>query len=150
MRTRFFTFIAALGFAGGTASAALVAADNAGNYNGSNWSLTAPNNGTGFGNWASFATNNDGPPYAGTYYDTSNKNIATSTATWGAYANSATAVTPRLDLVRPFLPDPSGYSDPSSLGTLYNQAFSVAYQSDGIGNAGQAGGFSLDTGQGAG
>ena len=150
MRAKLFSFVAALGLAGASASAALVASDNAGNYNSGNWGLAAPNNGTGFGAWASFATNNDGPPYAGTYYDNSGKNIGTSGNSWGVYANSPTTVNPRTDLVRPFLPAPGGYADPSGLGTLYNQAFSAAYQTDGIGNAGQGGGLSLDSGQGAG
>jgi hypothetical protein len=151
MRSRFYSLIAIMGLASGSASAAMVAADNAGNYNGGNWSLSAPNNGSGFGGWLSFATNNNGPPYAGTYYDNSGKTIGTGGNSWGAYANTAQGNTiPRVDLVRPFLPAGGGYSDPSSLGTLFNQTFSVAYQSDGIGNAGQGGGISLDTGQGAG
>jgi hypothetical protein len=149
MRARLIGVIAILGLAGGSASAAMMASDNAGNYNGGNWGLSAPNNGSGFGNWASFATNNNGPPYAGTYYDTSGKNIGSSGNSWGVYANSAPP-TPRVDLVRPFLPLLGGYSDPSTLGTLFNQTFSVAMQTDGIGGAGQALGFSLDTGQGAG
>ena len=151
MRLRLYTLIAVLGLAGGSVPAAMIASDNAGNYNGGTWGLSAPNNGTGFGAWASFATNNDGPPYAGTYYDTSGKNISTAGGSWGVYANTPQGNTiPRVDLVRPFVPAAGGYSDPSGLGTLYNQTFSVAFQTDGIGNAGQAGGISLDSGQGAG
>lgn len=146
--------LAILGFAPGLASAAMVAADNGANYISSGWSLSAPNQGSGFGNWASFVTNNNNPPYAGTYldmpsYNDSTPNISATGADWGTYANTPPP-SPEVDLVRPFLPAAGGYSDPSSLGTLYNQTFSVAIASDGIGNAGQALGVSLDIGQGAG
>jgi hypothetical protein len=143
---------AVLGFAPGLASAAMVASDNGANYITPGWSLSAPNEGSGFGNWASFVTNNNSPPYAGTYLDlpsyNNSPNIEAVGADWGTYSNSAPP-TPRVDLVRPFVPAAGGYSDPSSLGTLYNQTFSVAMASNGVGNAGQAVGISLDIGQGA-
>lgn len=132
---------------------AMVASDNGSNYISSGWGLSAPNGGTGFGAWTNFATNNNSPPYAGTYLDLASyhnsPNIEASGADWSTYANSSPP-TPRVDLVRPFLPALGGYSDPSSLGTLYNQTFSVAMASNGIGGAGAADGFSLDIGQGAG
>jgi len=145
--------LAALGFAPSVASAAMVASDGGQNYLSGGWGLSAPNNGSGFGPWASFVTNNSGPPYAGTYLDlpsyNNSPNIEAPGADWGTYANSGPP-SPRVDLVRPFLPAPGGYSDPSGLGTLYSQTFSVAMASNGIGNAGQALGVSLDNGQGAG
>jgi hypothetical protein len=137
---------------GGFASGAMIAADDASNYAISGgWGLSAPNDGTGFGPWVSYSTNNNGPPYAGTYLDSSGKQISTATYSWGTYANSPTTVNPSVDLVREFLPSSlvGGYVDPSGLGTLFGQTFSVSIQTDGIGNAGQALGFSLDTGQGA-
>jgi len=150
MRGKFCTLIAVLGLAGGSASAAMIAHDNAANYSGG-WGLSAPNLGSGFGPWASFATNNSGPPYSGTYLDSSSTTISTASYSWGTYANSAQPTQiPSVDLVRPFLPAAGGYSDPSTLGTLYNQTFSLAMQTYGVGGAGSAFGFSLDTGQGAG
>jgi hypothetical protein len=142
--------IAAFACSSSITRAAMVASDNAANYNSGNWSLSAPNLGSGFGAWASFSTNNNGPPYAGTYFDTSGTNISTSSDSWGTYANNPTSAIPRVDLVRPFLPAAGGYSDPSTLGTLYNQTFSLAMQTYGVGGSSSAFGFSLDTGQGAG
>jgi hypothetical protein len=148
--------VAVLGFAPGLASAAMVASDNGGNYISSGgWGTSAPNDGSGFGPWASFVTNNTSPPYAGTYLDLTSYNNSPNIeaygggADWGTYANSGPPA-PAMDLVRPFLPAAGGYSDPSTLGTLYNQTFSVALASGGVGNAGAAIGFSLDIGQGAG
>ena len=149
VRNKFCALLALLGLAGGAASAAQPASDNALNYSGGGWGTSAPNNGSGFGPWSSFATNNLGPPYSGTYLDSGSTNISTSTYSWGTYANSPTAAIPRVDLVRPFLPAAGGYSDPSTLGTLYNQTFSVAMLTYGVGGAGSTFGFSLDTGQGS-
>ena len=150
MRRKFCTLVAVLGVGGGFASAAMVASDNGANYITPGWSVTAANEGSGFGPWASYVTNNTSPPYAGTYLDlptyNNSPNIEAVGADWGTYANSGPP-TPSTDLVRSFLPAPGGYSDPSGLGTLYNQTFSVAMASNGIG-AGAALGFSLDTGQG--
>jgi hypothetical protein len=150
MRRKFYTVVAVLGLAAGSASAAMVASDNAANYASGGWGISAPNLGSGFGPWDSFATNNAGPPYAGTYLDNSTTNVSTATYSWGTYANSPTTILPAIDLVRPFLPAAGGYSDPSTLGTLYSQTFSLAMQTFGVGGAGSAFGFSLDTGQGAG
>lgn len=151
MRRKFYSLVAVLGLSGGFASAAMTASDNAANYISPGWSLSAANLGSGFGAWASYATNNNNPPYAGTYLDTFGgaPNTATSGANWATYANTPGTAIPEVDLVRPFTPAAGGYSDPSTLGTLYNQTFSMAMSSGGVGNAGQAMGFSLDTGQGA-
>jgi hypothetical protein len=152
MRRRFCTLVAALGLGGGFVSAAMVASDNGANYIGPGWSLTPSNQGSGFGAWASYVTNNNSPPYTGTYLDlpsyNNSPNIEAVGADWGTYANSGPPA-PSVNLVRPFLPAAGGYSDPSSLGTLYNQTFSVALATNGIGAAGAAVGFSLDAGQGA-
>ena len=143
----------AVAFISPASKAAMIATDNAANYAVSGgWGLSAPNDGVGFGPWVSFATNNDGPPYAGTYLDGSAKNVSTATYSWGTYANSPTTVSPSVDLVREFLPStlPGAYVDPSGLGTLYGQTLTVAAQTDDIGtNLGQSLGFSLDNGQGA-
>jgi hypothetical protein len=150
MRGRLCTLVAVLGLSGGVASAASTAADNAANYGGG-WGLTPANLGSGFGPWTNFVTNNNNPPYAGTYGDNSSTTISTSTYSWGTYANSATTAIPRVDLVRPFVPAGGGYSDPSTLGTLYNQTFSLAMQTYGVGSTTSSFfGFSLDTGQGVG
>ena len=129
----------------------MVASDGGANYISPGWGVSAPNEGSGFGPWANFVTNGTNPPYAGTYLDlqsyNNSPNIEATGADWGTYANSGPP-TPSVDLVRPFLPASGGYSDPSTLGTLYNQTFSVAMASNGIGNAGQALGISLDIGQG--
>ena len=150
MRRTFCTVVTVLGLAAGSASAAMMASDNAANYLGGGWGTSAPNLGSGFGPWASFATNNAGPPYAGTYLDNATTQFSTATFSWVNSANSPTALLPAVDLVRPFLPAVAGYSDPSTLGTLYNQTFSLAMQTYGVGGAGSAFGFSIDTGQGAG
>jgi len=141
---------ATIAFVSPASRAAMIASDNASNYSSGGWGVSASNLGSGFGPWVSYTTNNNGPPYSGTYLDSSSKNISTSSYSWGVYANTPTALSPSVDLVREFLPAAGGYSDPSTLGTLFNQTFSVAMQADGIGGSGSAQGFSLDTGQGAG
>jgi hypothetical protein len=154
MRRRYFlTLVAVSGLSGGLASAAMMASDNGANYLSAGWSATTePNLGSGFGAWTSFTTNNNSPPYSGTYLDlpsyNNSPNIEAVGADWGTYANSGPPA-PSVNLVRPFLPAAGGYSDPSSLGTLYNQTFSVAMASNGVGvGAGAEIGFSLDVGQG--
>jgi hypothetical protein len=152
MRRRYYlTLVAAFGCVGGIASAAQQASDSGANYVSTTWNATTePNLGSGFGPWESFATNNNSPPYAGTYLDlpsyNNSANIEAVGADWGTYANSGPPA-PAMDLVRPFVPAAGGYSDPSSLGTLYNQTFSMAMASNGIGGS-AAIGFSLDVGQG--
>lgn len=133
------------------AEAAMSASDSAANY--SSWNTTPPNNGTGFGAWNIVVANNNSPPYVGTYLANSG-NILTSGNQFGAYANQGPN-NGRIDFYRPFTVNPSGYQDPSGLGTLYGQTFSVALASDGVGNGNSgppnsAFGFSLQTGQGAG
>jgi hypothetical protein len=125
------------------------------NYSGGGWGTSPPNEGTGFGPWNVSVGNNNQPPYAGTYLN-GGGNVATGGFSFGTYANNAQGSTyPSINLYRPFTVNPTGYQDPSGLGTLYNQTFSVALASDGVGdgNSGppdSAFGFSLLTGQGAG
>ncbi len=161
--------------AGPIAQAAMVASDVASNYTSTSWPGTANGGGTaalttysptsegyGFGAWLVAATNSQGPPYSGTYLDTSGKNIATSTTTaggafssgapttgasWGVYANTSTSsYTPALDALRAF-----NNGSATGLGTLRSgQTFDAAFQTDGIGSAGQAGGLSLGSVSGSG
>ena len=124
-----------------SASAAMNAADNASNYTSGTWPNggTPPNGGTGFGAWTISTQNNSAPPYTGTYFNTNNVSIATSSDAWGTYANSGSpSATPRVDLYRPFT------------GSLsVGQTFSVALTSAGVGsyppNGLPAYGFSLDS-----
>ena len=108
------------------ASAAMNAADNASNYTGTTWPNggTPPNAGSGFGAWTISTQNNSGPPYTGTYFNTNNVSIATSSDAWGTYANSGSpTATPRVDLYRAFT------------GSLsVGQTFSVALTSSGVGS----------------
>jgi hypothetical protein len=137
--------------------AAMVASDNASNYSSGGWGgATPPNNGTGFGPWNIAITDGNNPPYVGTYLDSYGNapSIATSGYTWGTYSNTPDSSNDnRIDMMRPFTVNPTGYQDPSGLGTLYNQTFSVAMLTQGLGNGAggppnSALGFSLETGQG--
>jgi len=147
--------IATIALSSQLASAANSASDGAVNYTGGGWGTSPPNDGTGFGPWSVSVVNNNQPPYAGTYLDSSSA-VTTGGNSFGTYANSAQGTTyPSVNFYRPFTVNPSGYQDPSGLGTLYNQTFSIALASDGVGdgNSGppnSAFGFSLMTGQGAG
>jgi hypothetical protein len=132
---------ATLELSGGTAFAqANPAFDGASNYAGPGWSTTPANLGTGFGAWDIIVQNNSGPPYAGTYLDTSSA-VASNGNSWGSYANSPGATLPSIDFVRPF-----------TGGALSaGQTFSVNLSADGVGNgAGAAQGFSLETAPGGG
>lgn len=117
------------------AYAAGTASDTAANYVGA-WSTSAANLGSGFGAWNLVAVNNNNPPYAGTYLDqTSYGNAAdtvlTSGYAWGTYANGGSG-NGAFDMNRSFTAGASGSS------SLYNQAFSVALSSGGIGAAGSS------------
>ena len=116
-------------------SAAMIASDNAANYTGAIGSSGNTNNGTGFEAWT---VSTSGTGSMGNYLDTSSKGIATSTKSWGTYANSGT--NPRIDLTRAFetsLGGSGGKLDPG-------QTLSVAIESDGVGSTGLLG-FSLQT-----
>jgi hypothetical protein len=148
--------VAALACPSSFTRAAMVANDNASNYAAGGWGNTPPNNGAGFGPWNVAITDGSNPPYVGTYLDSYGNapNIATSGYTWGTYSNTPDATNAnRIDLMRPLTVNPTGYQDPSGLGTLYNQTFSVAMLTGGLGNGNggppnSALGFSLETGQG--
>ena len=116
-------------------SAAMIASDNAGNY--SSAISTGSTGGTGFGAWVETTGGSGG--FAGNFNDASSQNIATSTKSWGVYANGGSGE--RVDLTRPFLTSGGG-----SGGTLRaGQSFSVAMQSGGgIGSTGVLG-FSLQS-----
>ncbi len=114
-------------------SAAMIASDNAANYTGP--ITTGSTGGTGFESWT---VTTSGTGSMGNYLDTSSKGIATSTKSWGTYANSGT--NPRIDLTRAFetsLGGSGGKLDPG-------QTLSVAIESDGVGSTGLLG-FSLQT-----
>jgi len=151
---------ATIGLSCKTSMAALAAFDTASNYAGGGW--TGSSYGTGFGPWTIVLSNANNPPYVGTYLDEGyNGNVSAPIQSgsgnsnngggyaWATYANSGNPANGRIDLYRPFLPNPSGYQDPSGLGTLYSQIFSIDLLSAAIGGSGQYFGFSLDTGQGA-
>ena len=125
--TRFYpsAIVLALGLSGGMAFAAATASDTAANYT-SGWGSSPANLGTGFGAWTVVVQNNDGPPYAGTYQDSSSP-VITGGSSWGTYANNATTLIPSISLSRAFNP---GASTSSS---LYNQTFSFAMASYGVG-----------------
>jgi len=132
-----------LGLSGGLAFAQANAAfDGASNYASPGWSTTPANLGTGFGAWDIIVVNNDNPPYAGTYLDTSSA-VASNGNSWGSYANSPQGSTlPSVDFIRPF----TG----SSGAPLSSETFSINLSADGVGNgAGAAQGFSLETAPGS-
>jgi len=140
----------ALAFSAGTASASNAATDTASNYSSGGWGLTPPNNGSGFGPWTVMTFNANNPPYVGTYLDTGSS-VTSGGYSWGTYANG-TGDNGNIHLFRPFTVAAGGYNDPSGLGTLYNQTFSVSLSSDQVGNGsggppGSAFGFQLATGQ---
>ena len=113
-------------FAAGTAS------DTAANY-ASSWGVSPPNLGSGFGAWNNNAINNNNPPYSGTYLDlTSYGNpdaVLSGGYAWGTYANSGPPA-PAFVISRSFTAGASGST------SLYNQTFSAAISSSGIGGLG--------------
>jgi MYXO-CTERM domain-containing protein len=127
--------IVALGLSGSRAFAAAAATDAAPNY--SSWSAsTTPNLGSGFGAWS--VLDNDGggsAPYAGTYLDLASYNNAGSVngglSAWGIYANGGSG-NAFIDLTRAFSPGGSGSAN------LFNQTFSFAIGSGGVGGTGQS------------
>jgi hypothetical protein len=119
--------IVALGLSGGVAFAAATASDTASNYATPGWSSTPSNLGTGFGAWSITINNNDGPPYAGTYLDTSDSVLDGGGHAWATYANNATSLlTPSVSIVRPF-------TTGGGTASLYNQTFSFDLSSAGVG-----------------
>ena len=123
------------------AFAAATATDTAANYSAS-WSASPPNMGSGFGNWANQALNNNSPPYVGTYLDqTSYGNpdgVLSSGFSWGTYANGGSG-NGQFILARPFLAGGSGSA------SLFNQTFSVGIGSAGIGGTGSSIGLNVGT-----
>ena len=113
--------------------AAMIASDNAANYTSFGTTPSPTNGGTGFGAWNIQLTNDNSPPYAGSF-------LGGSGAYWGLYANTGSSTaTPRVDAYRPFSGNLSA-----------NQAFSVELQSSSVGSDPAGGlpqfGFSLDNG----
>jgi PEP-CTERM motif len=125
----------AVGLFASGAFAAATAFDYAPNY--SSWSAsTTPNLGSGFGAWS--VLDNDGggsAPYAGTYLDLASYNNAGSVngglSAWGIYANGGSG-NAFIDLTRAFSPGGSGSAN------LFNQTFSFAIGSGGVGGTGQS------------
>ena len=124
----------AMGLSVSGAFAAATASDSAPNY--SSWSAsTTPNLGSGFGAWS--VLDNDGggsAPYAGTYLDLASYNNAGSVngglSAWGIYANGSSSAF--IDISRAFNAGGSGSAN------LYNQTFSFAIGSGGVGGTGQS------------
>jgi len=146
-----------VGVSCGSASAALEAFDSAQNYTATasqpnTWSATPANEGSGFGAWSSVVSQPSGPDYAGTFL--ANKSSSSDSAiasangyAWGFYANGANS-NASINMYRPFDVNPSGYQDPSGLGTLINQPFSIEMQSSSLVSSPANFGFNLQTGQG--
>jgi len=133
----------AMGLTTSGAFAAANAFDTAANYSGGWGAGTTPNLGSGFGAWA--VVDNDGggsAPYAGTYLDLATYGnpdtvvSGTPSSSWGTYANGAANAF--IDLTRSF--NTGGGS-----ASLLNQTFSVAFNSSGLGGAGQSIGLGVGT-----
>jgi hypothetical protein len=125
--------VAVLGLSASGAFAAATASDSAPNY--TSWNdVTSPNLGSGFGAWT-IVDNNANPPYAGTYLDLASYNNAGSVngglSAWGMYANGGSG-NAFIDITRAFSPGGSGSAN------LFNQTFSFAIGSGGVGGAGQS------------
>jgi len=130
----------AMGLSVSGAFAAATASDTAGNYT-TSWSASStPNLGSGFGAW-SVPNNNANPPYAGTYLDLASYGnpdaVNGGVASWGTYANGAPNAF--VDLSRAFNTGGSGSAN------LYNQTFSFAIGSGGIGGTGSSIGAAVGT-----
>lgn len=118
--------ILALGLSGGMAFAAATANDTASNYNGPGWSASPSNLGSGFGAWNIIISGAGNPPYVGTYLDSSST-VVSGGYSWGTYANSGgVSGTENISITRPFTTDGSSSS-------LFNQTFSYALSSAGVG-----------------
>jgi PEP-CTERM motif len=161
---------AAIGLSSRVSSAAMEAFDNAANYTATaaqpnTWSISPANEGQNFGPWTS-KTNVPSGGFAGTFYASDGAHADTAIAnsgpgappglSAGAYNGNAIGIYANgtsgtlINMYRAFSVNPLGYQDPSGLGTLINQSFSVDLQSNGVGGSGNAFGMSLDTGQGTG
>ncbi len=81
----------------GVSSAAEIASDNAGNYTGSQFdSVTVSNQGSGFQNWYVNIVNNNSPPYAGLFLDTSVLSLTDVYSCWPSWFAEHTASIARL------------------------------------------------------
>ena len=109
--------------------AAATASDSSANYNSGNWGTTAPNNGTGFGDWGFTLHDANNPPYVGTYYGSGGP-IANGGSVFGTYANGGDNGG-SINILREFTAGLSGST------SLYNQTFSVDLTSAGVGNGNQ-------------
>jgi len=116
----------ALGLSGVAAFAAATATDTASNYSGGGWGATPPNNGSGFGAWGVTLNNANNPPYVGTYLDNGSP-VVTGGYSWATYANG-TGDNGSISIARAFAAGTSGSS------SLFNQTFSFALSSQGVGN----------------
>ena len=114
---------AALGLSVGVACASNLAYDTASNYAPGSWSTTPPNLGNGFGPWNIIVTNNNSPPYVGTFLDTSSA-VTNNGYSWGIYANNGGPPYGSIDLIRPF----------TGGGLIWGQGFGIKLSSDGVGN----------------
>jgi hypothetical protein len=129
----------AMGLSASGAFAAATAYDTSANYTGGWSTSTSPNLGSGFGAW-SFLDNDGGgsAPYAGTYLDLASYSnpdtILTGGSSWGVYANGA---------ANAFINITRAFNTGGGSASLVNQTFSVAFNSSGIGNAGQSIGLSV-------
>src|SRR5579863_8874223 len=108
----------AVGFCGAAAFGAGAASDTSANYAASSsWNTSAPNLGSGFGNWSFNDNNPSSGPYAGVYLDLSTYNnpdrVLTGGSSWGSYANGGGGIG-YISITRPFTAGPSGSS------SLYN------------------------------
>ncbi|MGC8625053.1 MAG: PEP-CTERM sorting domain-containing protein [Phycisphaerae bacterium] len=151
--------VTALGLVGSATHAAMLASDNAGNYQGSGgtanvWTnvnnnpttATEPSAGTGFGAWAVVDQQAGSAPYNGSglaTFDGTKDPINTNGNSWYMYANNgkngASPTVARADIYRAFT---------GNLST--GQEFSIALQTGSVGSYPAAGlpafGFSLDNG----
>lgn len=133
----------AMGLTTSGAFAAANAFDTAANYSGGWGAANSPNLGSGFGAWSILDNNGGGSaPYAGTYLDLATYGnpdtvlSGTPSSSWGTYANGAANAF--IDLTRQF-------NTGGGTASLLNQTFSAAYNSSGIGGAGQSVSLSIGT-----
>jgi hypothetical protein len=125
----------AMGLSASGVFAAATASDTAANY-AATWGTSAANLGSGFGAWGFTLNNANNPPYVGTYLDQTSYNnpdgVLSSGYAWGSYANGG-AGDGSFVMARPFTAGSSGSA------SLYNQMFSVAIGSGGVGGSGAVG-----------
>ena len=129
----------AMGLSASGAFAAATAYDTSANYTGGWSASTTPNLGSGFGAW-SVASNDGGgvAPYAGTYLDLASYSnpdtVLTGGSSWGVYANGA---------ANAFINISRAFNTGGGSASLVDQTFSFAFNSSGIGNAGQSIGLNV-------